>query len=150
MPQVGKTAPDFTLPSTVGPLTLSQVWRDRKVVLAFYIEDNTPGCAQEVSSFKGEYETILEAGAEVVAISADGLESHQRFCQAMGGCPFPLVSDENLVAAGLYGVTDADGKRSQRAVFVVDRRGILLHQIPWFQPGNIGQFMEIFQYLGAV
>ena len=43
MVQVGEQAPDFTLPSTVGQLTLSEVWRDRKVVLAFYIEDNTPG-----------------------------------------------------------------------------------------------------------
>ena len=43
MVQVGQQAPDFTLPSTVGPLTLSDVWWDRKVVLAFYIEDNTPG-----------------------------------------------------------------------------------------------------------
>ena len=42
MIQVGQKAPDFTLPSTVGPLTLSEVWRDRKVVLAFYIEDITP------------------------------------------------------------------------------------------------------------
>ena len=41
--QVGEQAPNFTLPSTVGPLTLSQVWQDQKVVLAFYIEDNTPG-----------------------------------------------------------------------------------------------------------
>jgi len=40
--QVGEQAPDFTLASTVGPITLSEVWRDRKVILAFYIEDNTP------------------------------------------------------------------------------------------------------------
>ncbi len=43
MPQVGEVAPDFALPSTTGPLTLSHVWQDRKVVLAFYIEDGTPG-----------------------------------------------------------------------------------------------------------
>ena len=43
MIQVGEQAPDFTLPSTIGRITLSEVWRDRKVVLAFYIEDNTPG-----------------------------------------------------------------------------------------------------------
>ena len=41
--QVGDQAPDFTLPSTVGTLTLSEVWGGRKVILAFYIEDNTPG-----------------------------------------------------------------------------------------------------------
>ena len=42
LPQVGEPVPDFTLPSTAGPVVLSQVWRDRKVVLAFYIEDQTP------------------------------------------------------------------------------------------------------------
>ena len=41
--QVGEMAADFTLPSTAGSLTLSQEWQELKVVLAFYIEDNTPG-----------------------------------------------------------------------------------------------------------
>ncbi|MBI4298170.1 MAG: redoxin domain-containing protein [Chloroflexi bacterium] len=43
MPEVGDKAPDFTLASTVGELTLSKVNQRKKVVLAFYIEDNTPG-----------------------------------------------------------------------------------------------------------
>ena len=99
---------------------------------------------------KGEYETVTGAVAEVVGVSADTLESHEGFCQAMGGCPFPLVSDEKLEAARLYGVLGEDGKRSHRAVFIISQGGILLHQIPWFQPGNIGQFMEIFQALEAI
>jgi len=99
---------------------------------------------------KGEYDTIREAGGEVVAVSVDSLESHQRFCQALGGCPFPLVCDEDLEAARLYGVVGEDARRSHRAVFVIDRGGTLLLQILWYQPGNIGQFMEIFQALGAV
>ena len=99
---------------------------------------------------KGDYPTIMEAGGKVVAVSVDSLDSHQNFCQAMAGCPFPLVCDENLEAARLYGVVAEDGRRSQRAVFVIDRGGTLLHQIPWYQPGNIGQFMEIFEALGAV
>ena len=99
---------------------------------------------------KGEYETIRQAGAQVVAVSADDLASHERFCQGLGGCPFPLVSDPELVAARLYGVLGEDGRRSHRAIFVIDRGGAILHQIPWFQPGNIGQFLEIFEALGAV
>ena len=99
---------------------------------------------------KGEYETIREAGAQVVAVSADDLASHERFCQQLGGCPFPLVSDPELVAARLYGVLGEDGRRSHRAIFVIDRGGALLHQMPWFQPGNIGQFLGIFEALGAV
>ncbi len=99
---------------------------------------------------KGEYETIREAGAQVVAVSADDLASHERFCQVLGGCPFPLVSDPELAAAGMYGVLGEDGRRSHRAIFIIDQGGALLHQIPWFQPGNIGQFLEIFEALGAV
>ena len=99
---------------------------------------------------KGEYETIREAGAQGVAVSADDLASHERFCQELGGCPFPLVSAPELVAAQLYGVLGDDGRRSHRAIFVIDRGGAILHQIPWYQPGNIGQFLEIFEALGAV
>ena len=99
---------------------------------------------------KGEYETLREAGVEVVGISTDSPESHQNFCGALGGCPFPLVSDEKLEASQLYGVVGEDGKRSRQAIFVIDRGGALLHQIGWFQPGNIGQFLEIFQSVGAV
>ena len=66
---------------------------------------------------KGEYNTIMEAGGEVVAVSVDSLESHARFAQAMGGCPFPLVSDESLDAARLYGVVGEDGRRH---LFVFD------------------------------
>jgi|DewCreStandDraft_5_1066085.scaffolds.fasta_scaffold01018_28 peroxiredoxin Q/BCP len=146
---VGDQAPDFTLPSTAGPLRLSDLWRDRRVVLAFYIEDGTPGCSQELRQLMAEYETIRAAGAEVVAVSADSLESHQAFCAALGGCPFPLVSDPELVAARLYDVVGEDGKRSRRAVFVIDRGGRIIHQIPWYQPESAAQFLEIFEALGV-
>ena len=43
MLQIGDMAADFTLPSTAGSLTLSREWQEWKVVLTFYIEDNTPG-----------------------------------------------------------------------------------------------------------
>ena len=99
---------------------------------------------------KGEYETLQEAGVEVVGISVDSPEAHLNFCLALGGCPFPLASDEKLEMSQLYGVVGEDGKRSRRAIFVIDRGGTLLHQIGWFQPGNIGQFLEIFQSVGAV
>ena len=148
MPQVGDKAPDFTLPTTKGPLRLSQFGRGKKLVLAFYAEDNTPSCSQELASFKEEYATIRELGADVVAVSVDGLDSHQRFCDTVGGYPFPLASDVDQEAARAYEVLDDDGKRSRRAAFVIDETGTIIHQIPWYQPGNPGQLMEIFQALG--
>ena len=99
---------------------------------------------------KGEYDTIRECGGQVVAVSASSIESHKRFCEDMDGCPFPVVSDEGLDATRLYGVRSEDGRRSNRALFVIDVGGRLLHCVPWHQPGNISQIVEVFEALGAL
>ena len=73
----------------------------------------------------------------MLAISADDLESHQILETRLGAFPFPLASDPPLETAKLYGVSSDDGKRSNRAVFVIDAEGTVIHAIPWFQPGNL-------------
>ncbi len=148
MPQPGMPAPDFELPSTRGALRLSEVTAAGKVVLAFYQEDNTPLCSSELSVLKEDYDLVRQLRAEVVAVSADGLEAHKEFARRLGGLPFPLVSDRDLEAARAYGVLDNGGKRSRRAVFVIDKGGTILYVAPWFQPGNPTQYEEIFAALG--
>ncbi len=76
MPEVGGAAPDFELPSTQRKLRLSELTAAGKVVLAFYREDNTPLCSSEVTVLKEDYELVRQLGAEVVAVSADSLDSH--------------------------------------------------------------------------
>lgn len=119
-----------------------------RVVLAFYTEDDTPGCNQELTAFKAEYDTLEGLGAQVVGISADGLESHRESEQRLKGLPFPLASDSGLEVTRLYGVLDDSGKRCNRAVFVIDTDGTIVHSIPWYQPGNVSQFLEVFEALG--
>jgi len=148
MTEVGKKAPDFRLPSTQGELKLSDLTSRGKVLLAFYLEDHTPLCTSELSLLKEDYEIIQQLGAQVVAISADNLASHRDFDQRLGGLPFPLASDEKLEAIKAYAVTDDSGKRSRRAIFVIDKGGAILYQVPWFQPGNPSQYEEIFLALG--
>ena len=148
MPDVGEKAPNFTLPSTEGEITLSQVGPGKRVVLAFYQEDNTPSCTTQLSVLKEEYHTLQELGAQVIGISADSLDSHQGFCDKQGGFPFPLASDPELGVTRAYYVLSEDGRRSRRAVFVIDEHGTIIHKIPWYQPGNVSQFMEVFQALG--
>jgi peroxiredoxin Q/BCP len=97
---------------------------------------------------RDDYEIIRELGAEVLAVSADTLESHADFAERIGGVPFPLASDTGLEAARAYGVADDAGKRSRRAVFIIDTDGRILHTEPWFQPGNPGQYEAIFRALG--
>lgn len=148
MAEIGELAPDFTLLSTAGDITLSKVAAEKKVVVAFYMEDKTPGCTQMLSALQGEYDTIRDLEAEVIAISADSLESHGSFIESLGGCRFPLASDPNLRVATAYGALTDDGKSMVRAVFVVDNNRRIIHAIPWFQPSNTAQFFEIFQALG--
>jgi len=148
MPDSGEQAPDFTLPSTAGNITLRQLTERSKVVLAFYYEDATPLCQTQVSMLKHDYDVIRELGGEVIAVSADSVESHAAFEERLGGVPFPLASDERLEAAKAFDVVDDSGKRSRRAVFVIDRGGKVLHAEPWFQPGNPGQYEAIFRALG--
>jgi len=150
MPEVGEQAPDFTLPGTTGDVRLSDLTARGKVMLAFYYEDSTPLCSNEISMLKDDYDVVRELGAEVIAVSADNMESHRTFAERLSGVPFPLASDERLEAAKAYDVVDDSGKRSNRALFVIDRGGKLLHVERWFQPGNPGQYEAVYRALGLV
>jgi peroxiredoxin Q/BCP len=148
-PKAGDPAPAFRLPSTQGEVSLDDL-RGRRIVLAFYTEDGTPTCSNEISMLKDAYEMLTEFGASVVALSADDLRSHSAFAERIGGLPFPLASDVTLDAARAYGVVDeSDPQRSGRAIFVIDRDGAVMLAIPHFQPGNLSQVEAIFAALGA-
>ncbi|MCI0782999.1 MAG: redoxin domain-containing protein [Chloroflexi bacterium] len=148
MPTPGDPAPRFTLPTTAGELSLDDLTARGKLVLAFYAEDATPLCSSQLSMLKDDYDAVRELGASVLALSADSLDSHRQFAQRLGGLPFPLASDEDLAVARLYNVADEEAKRSRRAAFVIDEKGVITHAEPWFQPGNSAQFEAIFRALG--
>ena len=148
MPEVGERAPDIALSGTQGEMRLSDLWSRGKVVLAFYAEDGTPACLNQISMLRDDYDMVRELGADIVAVSADSIESHHDFVERIGGIPFALISDVALEGAAAYGVVDEAGNRSRRSVFVIDRGGLILHAERWFQPGNPAQYEAIFRALG--
>jgi peroxiredoxin Q/BCP len=101
-----------------------------------------------VAAFQRDYPAFEEAGARLLAVSADTPESHQAFVKKLGGLPFPLASDADLSLARAYGVVDEDNKRSRRAVFVIDRDGTVLRRIDYYNPSNSSQYLDIFRALG--
>src|SRR5690242_7580205 len=117
---IGDQAPDFTLEGTTGPFTLSE-HRGEIVVLLFYPGDETPVCTRQFCSYR---DTGLEGlGATVLGISAQDLESHQRFT-THHGLTVPLLADVDKKVAKAYGVSiPVVGTR--RAVFVVDEDGVV-------------------------
>lgn len=126
--QVGDTAPDFTLKNQAGtPVTLSELLRQKAVVLYFYPKDETIGCTAEACSFRDAYEDFKDAGAEVVGVSSDSAESHQRFA-SHHRLPFILLSDEGGRVRKLYGVKpNLFGLLPGRVTFVIDRSGKVRH-----------------------
>jgi len=127
-PQVGRRAPDFTLPwankEGVGPADNAyQLWRDlgKTVVLAFYPKDFTSGCTAEMQTFTEQYDSLFGPDVVVVGINADSLETHQRFAARLG-LPFRLLTDPDLKVARKYGSYDGAG-RPRRTVYVIGPDG---------------------------
>ena len=125
--QVGDKAPDFTLRKANGePVSLSDFRGRADVVLFFYPKDNSPVCTAEACSFRDSYEVFHDAGAEVIGISTDPAESHERFA-ARFHLPFLLLSDEGGLVRERYGVTKTLGLFPGRCTYVIDRDGIIRH-----------------------
>jgi len=76
--QVGDPVPDLELETTAGKVRLSQL-RGRKVVLYFFPKAFTMGCTRELKRFAELYEEFRKAGAEVIGVSVDSLETQRRF-----------------------------------------------------------------------
>ena len=143
MAERGDAAPDFTLPSTVGDVRLSERLRQGRVLLAFYFEDATPTCSTEVEALKDAYETLQELGADVI-------ESHRAFAERLGGLPFPLASDAGLRVARDYdAVAEDDPHRSRRALFVIEQDGTVAYAANPFSPGSLSQLEGAFRALGV-
>jgi len=124
--KVGDVAPDFELPSQSGGKVRLADFRDKKiVVLYFYPKDNTPGCTTEACGFRDNYEVFKEAGAEVIGVSSDSLESHNKFILKYE-LPFTLLSDKDAKVRKLYGAVKIGGLPG-RVTFIIDKKGIVRH-----------------------
>jgi peroxiredoxin Q/BCP len=123
----GDRAPDFSLPSGDGrTVSLSEFRGKKVVVLCFYPKDETPGCTREACQFRDSFDTFTEAGAEVVGVSDDDVDSHKKFA-SKHGLQMTLLSDAGGRVRKQYGVTALFGVLPDRVTFVIDREGVVRH-----------------------
>lgn len=121
----GDIAPDFTLPGTGGVnYSLSQ-FRGQPVVIVFYPGDDTPVCTKQLNSYNDELDAFNGVGAQVLAISAQDMSSHEAFAQRHG-FKFPLLADTDKKVAETYGTVGPLGF-PRRSVFVVDAGGVITY-----------------------
>jgi thioredoxin-dependent peroxiredoxin len=124
----GLSAPDFTMPTDGGgSISLSKL-KGRKVVLYFYPKDDTPGCTTESCDFRDNFHEFEKLGVQVIGISKDSPESHDKFKKKYG-LNFPLASDTDGKVCEAYGVWQEKsmmGKKYMgidRSTFLIDENG---------------------------
>ena len=123
---VGDRAPDFALPDRTGKTVHLSDFRGKPIVLYFYPKDDTPGCTKESCTFRDQYQDFQDAGAEVIGVSSDSAESHEKFATKYR-LPFVLLSDRGGATRKLYGVPSTLGVLPGRVTYVIDREGTVRH-----------------------
>jgi len=124
----GDKAPDFELATDAGEkLKLSKL-RGSPVVLYFYPKDDTEGCTKEAKDFSSLAPDFRKAGIEVIGVSPDSVESHQKFRKKYG-LDVRLAADPDKAAALTYGVwveKSMYGRKFmgvERSTFLIDKTG---------------------------
>ena len=147
----GAAAPDFTMRDKDGIGTkLSELRGKKDVVVYFYPKDFTPGCTIEATEFTRDYKKFRDAGIEIVGISPDDEESHQKFRDKMG-IPYLLVADtenETSKKYGVYGLKSFMGREYMgvnRSTFLVDKSGKIVKVLKKVKPA--GHSQEVLQAL---
>jgi peroxiredoxin Q/BCP len=145
----GNAAPDFSFKSKNQRMNLAD-FRDRKVVLYFYPRDFTTGCTTEASEFTRHYEKFKSAGIEIIGVSPDTDESHEKFKQKMN-IPYNLAADvDNSISKkyGTYGMKKFMGKEYMgvnRTTFLVDENGKIVRIFVKVKPiGHSNEVLEAF------
>jgi peroxiredoxin len=122
----GTEAPEFKLPSTPDQTVSLAEFRGRTVILAFYPEDWSPVCSDQMALYQELLPEFRKFDAELLGISVDGIWSHLAFAKDRN-LHFPLLADFEPKGdvARAYHVYRAEDGTSERALYVIDSAGIV-------------------------
>ena len=150
---VGSQAPDFTLTNhDRQPVRLSSL-RGRPVVLAFFPAAFSAVCTKELCTMRDSMSRLNRASAEVLGVSVDTFFALKAFHDQQN-LTFPLLSDFNKQVIRDYGVFNEDmiGLKglAKRAVFVIDRDGIVRHREVLEDARNEPDYQKVFDALAQI
>jgi glutaredoxin-dependent peroxiredoxin len=150
---VGSRAPDFTLTNQDRqPVKLSEQ-KGRPVVLAFFPAAFSSVCTKELCRFRDALSRLNQAQAQVYGISVDTFFTLKAFHDQQG-YGYPLLSDFNKQTIRDYGVFNEDmiGLKgiARRAVFVIDREGIVRYREVLDDARNEPDYEAVFEAVAAL
>jgi peroxiredoxin Q/BCP len=124
MPEVGQTAPNFTLPNQENqPVSLDH-YRGQWVVLYFYPKDMTSGCTIEAHNFQRDLDKYKALDAVILGVSVDSVDSHKQFC-TKDSLTFTLLADPDKSVVEQYGALGNFGPMqiAMRNTFLISPEG---------------------------
>lgn len=128
----GDKAPDFNLPDQDGnDVRLYDVLENGPVVVFFYPKAFTGTCTAEACSFRDNFEAFSDAGANVIGVSSDDVETQKKF-HTRYRLSYPVLSDKERTAYDSFGLRSGPGLKlgwalNDRVTFVIDADGIIRH-----------------------
>ncbi|HEX3879390.1 MAG TPA: peroxiredoxin [Bryobacteraceae bacterium] len=146
MPQVGQTAPEFSLPSQDGSKVGLNDFKGKWVVLYFYPKDMTQGCTIEAHNFQTDLPKYDADKAVIVGVSVDTTDSHKEFC-AQQSLTFKLLSDTDKKVVDTYGSLSPNGVAS-RNTFLIDPSGKIVKV--WTRVNPTGHSKEVLAALDTM
>ena len=154
--QLGDTVPNFTQKTTEGEINFYDWAGDNWVVLFSHPADYTPVCTTELGSVAKLKSEFAKRNAKVIALSVDGVESHQGWISDINETQqtvvnYPIIADEDKSVSDLYGMIHpkANAKVTVRTVFVIDPSKKLRLTIT-YPPSTGRNFNEILRVLDSL
>jgi len=122
----GTQAPEFKLHSTPDQLVSLSDFRGAPLILAFYPADWSPVCGDQMALYNQILPEFHRLKAQLVGISVDGAWCHAAFAKDRN-LHFPLLADfePKGTVARKYGVYRQQDGISERALFVLDSKGVI-------------------------
>ncbi|GEN57980.1 putative peroxiredoxin YgaF [Halolactibacillus alkaliphilus] len=127
---IGSKVPRLPMITSEGDEISLLDFKGKKLVLYFYPKDETPGCTREACEFRDLHDEFEKIGAEVVGVSPDSKESHEKFKEKLD-LAFNLLVDEKHHLAEEFGVwvlkekNDMTYHGNERSTFIIDEEGII-------------------------
>ena len=128
--ETGEKIPGYLGIDAEGKRVMSDNFAGKPLIIYFYPKDNTPGCTAEACNFRDNYSIFEKMGYQVIGVSKDSPESHNRFA-AKFALSFPLVADTEHAlceSAGVWQKKKMAGREYMgivRTTFVTDENGVV-------------------------
>jgi len=151
--EIGKAAPDFTLPTDGGGEVSLSGLKGKNVIVYFYPKDDTPGCTKEACGFRDAMPDFSGADAEIIGVSKDSVAKHDKFKNKYE-LNFTLASDESGQMIESYDAwveKSMYGKKYMgidRSTVLIDKDGVVrAHWKKVKVPGHVDAVLKATQEL---